>query len=150
MYIQPYKKGKSVRVMVWAAIWRKNRSDLVRLERDFEAKKAGLYCKVLYSFVGRNAAYYLGTRPFMHDNAPINSAKNVTKLLQDNAIPSMEWLPYSPGLNPIEHTWYPLKEGIYDLDPAIETCKGSNDKKEILWEALEQSWTLISQIFKML
>jgi hypothetical protein len=41
--------------------------------------------------------------------------------------------------------WFLLKDGVYDLDPAIKNCKGSTDKKESLWEALEQSWTLISQ-----
>ena len=44
-YIQPYGKGKGIRVMVWASIWGPNRSDLVRLERDFESKKHGYTSK---------------------------------------------------------------------------------------------------------
>jgi transposase len=145
-YIEPYKKGKSVWVTVWAAIWRKNRSDLVRLERDFEAKKQGYTTKSYIALLDEMMpTIWEPGLTFMHGNAPNHSAKKVTIWLQDNAIPSMEWPPYSPDLNLIEHMWFPLKEGVYDLDPAIENCKGLNDKEEILGEALEQSWTLISQ-----
>jgi hypothetical protein len=103
-YIEPYKKGKSVRIMVWAAIWGKNRSDLVRLERDFEAKKQGYTATSYIALLDKvMPTIWEPGLTFMHDNAPIHSAKKVTKWLQDNAIPSMEWPPYSPDLNPIEH-----------------------------------------------
>ena len=39
--IQTYEKGKEVKVMLWGAFWRKGRSDLYKLARDFEAKKMG-------------------------------------------------------------------------------------------------------------
>ncbi|THC88491.1 hypothetical protein EYZ11_012060 [Aspergillus tanneri] len=78
-YIQPYKKGKGVRVMVWAAIWGKKRSDLVRLERDFEAKKNGYtansYLALLEELL---PSIWEPGLIFMHDNARIHSAKKVT------------------------------------------------------------------------
>ncbi|THC88494.1 hypothetical protein EYZ11_012063 [Aspergillus tanneri] len=42
--------------------------------------------------------------------------------------------------------WFPLKEGVFDVNPNIEYCKGANEKKEdILWDALEQSWSQIRE-----
>ena len=39
--IQPVPKGKGVSVMVWAAFWGDDRSDLYKLARDFAVKKMG-------------------------------------------------------------------------------------------------------------
>jgi transposase len=59
----------------------------------------------------------------------------------------MEWPPYSPDLYPIEHMWFPLKEGVYDVTPDIENRQGPDEKKgDFLWEALEQSWGSIRRI----
>jgi hypothetical protein len=62
--------------MVWAAIWGKNRSDLLQLERDFESKKhdyaATSYIEILEEIV------HTICEPdmiFMQDNAPIHKAK---------------------------------------------------------------------------
>jgi transposase len=46
-YVQPIKKGKGVRIMVWAAICGNSRSDLLQLAPDFESKKQG-YSSVSY------------------------------------------------------------------------------------------------------
>jgi transposase len=40
---------------------------------------------------------------FMQNNAHIHTAKKVKKWFEDEGIPVMEWPPYSPDLNPIEH-----------------------------------------------
>jgi hypothetical protein len=57
-FIQPVKKGKGIRVMIWAAIWGENRSDLIRLDCDFESKKHG-YSAHSYLCFERDTAYYL-------------------------------------------------------------------------------------------
>jgi hypothetical protein len=75
-YIESYNKGKSVQVMVWAAIWGKDRSDLVRLVRDFEAKKQGYTTKAYIALLDEMMPT-IGEPclTLMHDNAPIHSAK---------------------------------------------------------------------------
>ena len=49
---------------------------------------------------------------FMQDNAPIHTAKKVSKWFEDHGIPVLDWAPYSPDLNPIEHVWARIKEWI--------------------------------------
>jgi hypothetical protein len=40
-YVQTYKAGKDISIMVWACFWDRGRSDLYILDRDFESKKHG-------------------------------------------------------------------------------------------------------------
>jgi transposase len=40
---------------------------------------------------------------FMQDNAPIHTAHIIKDWLEEMAIEVLEWPPYSPDLNPIEH-----------------------------------------------
>jgi len=42
----------------------------------------------------------------------------------------MKWAPYSPNLNPIEHCWFPLKEGVYNVCPLLDKYKGEAYIKE--------------------
>ena len=102
--IQPFPKGKGVSVMVWAAFWGEGRSDLYRLARDFEAKKMGYsansYIKVLEDNL---LSHWEPGLIFMQNNAPIHTAKQVTKWFENNGIIVIDWPPYSPDLNPIEH-----------------------------------------------
>jgi hypothetical protein len=39
--IQPYMKGKDISVMIWGAICRDSRSDVVIMDRDPDSEKSG-------------------------------------------------------------------------------------------------------------
>ena len=78
--IQPYAKGKEVKVMVWGAFWRKGRSNLYKLARNFEAKKirysANSYLELLNdNLLGIWEPGFI----IMQDNAPTHTVKKVKK-----------------------------------------------------------------------
>ena len=81
----------------------------------------------------------------MQDNAPIHTAKIITKFLQENGVKVLKWPPYSPDLNLIEHLWFILKEMVYRVNPDIEKLTGEEEIKEALGTALIEAWELIPE-----
>jgi transposase len=55
----------------------------------------------------------------------------------------MEWPPYSPDLNPIEHMWWELKKIVHKLHPELATMGHSEDDWKALQDALKEAWLLI-------
>ena len=107
--------------MVSAAFWGDGqRSDLLILERDFESKKHGYtansYLALLEDLVVPN---YTDDLIFMQDNAPIHTAKKVKEWFEERGIRVTDWPPYSPDLNPIEHTWKRLKDMVSRMFPEL-------------------------------
>src|ERR1700740_3167756 len=106
--------------MVWAAIWGSQRSDLIVMEQDATAKKDGYsatsYLKVLDETM---STCWQPGMIFMQDNAPIHTAKRVVNWFELAGIPLLEWPPYSPDLNPIEHCWAFLKQWLVDNRPDL-------------------------------
>jgi len=146
--IEPTPKGKGVSVMVWAAFsGAGGRSELIILDRDFESKKHGYsansYIDVLEEAIPTlwEPGFY-----FMQDNAPIHKAKKTMKWFEDRGILLLEWPPYSPDLNPIEHIWYELKKLVYEVNPDIDSLSGSEEMvREELGKALKEAWDRIPQ-----
>ena len=145
--ISPYKKRQRNLCMVWGAIWGSSCSDITFLERDPTSKRNG-YSGRSYLTILEQALptiWETGLR-FMQDNAPIHASPLAKNWLSDNAIPVLEWPPYSPDLNPIEHAWARLKETVNALDPGLEEYGGGEEAlKERLASLLEQAWLEISQ-----
>ncbi|GFW37009.1 transposable element Tcb1 transposase [Trichonephila clavipes] len=75
---------------------------------------------------------------FMDDNARPHRANIVDECLQSEDISRMDWLAYSPDLNPIEHVWYMLGRRITARQPT-PTCLPE------LRRALLDEWCIISQ-----
>ena len=76
--IQVILKGKNIKVMVWAAFWGGEISDLYLLERDWEAKKMGYSANSYINILKENLIqFYQPGQIFIQDNAPIHTTKKV-------------------------------------------------------------------------
>lgn len=49
---------------------------------------------------------------FMQDNAPSHVAARTMEEFEERSIAPIDWPPYSPDLNPIEHVWKMMKDKI--------------------------------------
>jgi hypothetical protein len=104
---------------------------------------AASYLKILEENI---FAIYSPELTLMQDNAPIHTAQIVKKWLEDNSISTMDWPPYSPDLNLIEHARSRLKEMIYRLDPNIENYQGSMEEiKDHFSDLIERAWEALGQ-----
>ena len=80
---------------------------------------------------------------FQHDNAPIHTAQDVKDWLEQHGIHVLEWPPYSPDLNPIEHIWWALKKKVLELHPELEhQGKGAQALSNLI-DACKEAWQLI-------
>jgi len=143
--ICPYKKGKDISVMIWGAIYGNGRSDVVIMERDPAADKSGYtansYLTVLNDQIPRT---WQPEMIFMQDNAPIHAAKKIREWFTNQAIPVMDWPPYSPDLNPIEHLWAQLKQWINDNHPELNEMGKSEQAYQQLFAAILEGWDAIA------
>ena len=82
---------------------------------------------------------------FMQDNAPIHTAKKVAKWFEDHGIPLLDWAPYSPDLNPIEHVWARMKQWIHEHFPELKDMGESQEAYDALARAIVEAWEAIPQ-----
>ena len=61
----------------------------------------------------------------------------------DHGIWTLEWPPYSPDLNPIEHLWWALKKLVLKLHPELITMGNSKSDWKALCKALKKAWRKI-------
>lgn len=61
-------------------------------------------------------------------------------------MPSIDWPPYSPDLNPIEHGWAKLKEMIDRLDPDLDKLESAKGELIAHFEELiHAAWAVLGQ-----
>ena len=101
-------------------IWKGGRSELIIMKRDQAATRKGYtansYQKALTEGL---LPHYDETRHFQQDNARIHTCKSTEEWLQERGISWLEWLAYSPDLNPIEHVWAALKRNMKRMFPNV-------------------------------
>ena len=82
---------------------------------------------------------------FIQDNVRIHIAKKVKKWFEDKGIAVMDWPPYNPDLNPIEHLWAQLKQWIHEHYPKLNEMGANEEAYQRLFEAIREGWEAISQ-----
>ena len=146
--VEPYKKGKDLSTMIWSAFSGKwGRLEAYILERDFDSKKHGYSAKSYIDCLKDNLPQHLEPGLlFMQDNAPIHTARATLKWLEDNNVVVIEWPPYSPDLNPIEHLWKWLKEKLHELYPHLQEVTGPLEEvQDYMERAIRHAWREIDQ-----
>ena len=127
--------------MFWACFWYDGRSELIAMERDPRAPRNG------YSARSYIWALEEGLLPvldedtiYQMDNAPIHTSHETTEWLEIMGIEVIDWPPYSPDLNPIEHLWWALKQKICELHPELEGQGGGQVDRDLFIKAAQEAW----------
>ena len=90
--------------MVWAAIARDKKPDLIFIERNQEAKKKGYSSKSYIKALQEGLLpIYDSEEQFQRDNTKIYLANYTKTWLCENGIRPIPWPVPSPDLNPIEY-----------------------------------------------
>jgi hypothetical protein len=77
-HITTYKKGKDLRIMVWAAFWGNgNRTPLYIMDHDFKSKKNGFSVNSYIEVLDAHVQYITDDMCFIQDNASIHTAQKV-------------------------------------------------------------------------
>ena len=72
----------------------------------------------------------------------------MAKWFKENVVEVINWPPYSPDLNPIEHAWVRLKERLNKRFPDIARMHGSKEEViEELSRAIAICWSEIAPSF---
>jgi len=79
----------------------------------------------------------------MQDNASIHTAYAVRAFLAEHGITTIDWPPYSPDLNPIEHLWWVLKKLVFKHYPQYNNYSRAQEEWEGFCEALKRCWRMI-------
>jgi DDE superfamily endonuclease/Transposase len=141
-HVTTYKKGKDLRVMVWAAFWGSgNRTPLYIMDRDFESKKNGFSANSYIEVLDAHAQYMNDDLVFMQDNASIHTAHKVKDWFREQRVRTTDWPPYSPDLNPIENAWHAMKCLALKMFPEIMNGGGKSEEDiKQVEECLKAAW----------
>ena len=152
--IQGVKKGKDIRVMIWAAFSGHLQSRAVVLQRDPSSTRNRVTANVYLEMLRKELPFLMldDDAVFQQDNAPIHKSRKVLEWFMEAGFKIMDWPPYSPDFNPIEHCWFSLKENVYITFPELLDLRGGRSRIEKeLGEACLAAWdTLKDELFESL
>jgi DDE superfamily endonuclease len=132
--------------MVYACFWYDGRSELIAMERDPLAAKEGYSARsYVWALEDGLMPIYEPLDIYQMDNAPIHASNLVKRWLETHGVWTLDFPPYSPDLNPIEHLWLALKRKVLELYPELEHMGQSKEDLERLIEACKEAWMALDQ-----
>lgn len=120
-------------IFVWGCMTSHGIGYLTKINDGLDAK---LYVEILNDELKATYAYYNLSKSeviFQHDNDPKHTAKLTKAYLEGEKFQVLDWPPYSPDLNPIEHLWIEVKRRLKALPGRIKN-------RDDLWQKLEEVW----------
>jgi tRNA A-37 threonylcarbamoyl transferase component Bud32 len=75
---------------------------------------------------------------FLHDNSTVHGDGRVRSWLFNHGVTVLDFPPYSPDLNAIEHVWVYLKKAVENLHP--KTLEELQDAVHSGWEAIPEEY----------
>jgi len=134
--IREFNRWGGPGVMVWAGITSQYRTPLVVIEGNLNAQR------YVNEVLEPHLVPFMGAHPeigiFQQDNARPHAARLTANFLQAQGIQVMQWMPYSPDLNPIEHLWD-------ELDRRISARRRQPASRQMLIQALQEEWERLPQ-----
>ena len=122
-------KRAKCKVMIWGAIGVNFRSDLHFVTESVTSK---YYVNKVMPIIA-SSLKKIPNGVLMHDNARPHSAAATKSALTARKITALDWPPYSPHLNPIEHLWSTLHRRIAEQAP--ETLSELKAAATECWES---------------
>lgn len=134
--------------MIWAAFWldesgRPGKSDIILMSRGDTAR--GGYSSQSYQDTLEQGLlpHYQPGWIFQQDNAPIHKSSSTKDWLERHGIWTIDWPPFSPDLNPIEHLWYALKHKVNQLHPNLSTMGRSEADIQVFFKVIQEAWAAL-------
>ena len=86
----------------------------------------------------------------MQDNAPAHRARSTIEELTRRGCCPIDWPPYSPDLNPIEHVWQWMKDWITRFYPERMTTAQLQEAVYAAWDAVPEDFleSLVQSMLK--
>ena len=127
--------------MVWAAISKKGKSELVFVEGNLNARAyTEMLANYLIPFIESKYGGENDQAIFQQDNAPAHSALHTKDWFFDNIVPVLDWPAKSPDMNVIENAWTWLVRDVYQGYRQFDYV---DDLKEALidaWDRMPQNY----------
>ena len=107
--------------MIYACFWYNGRSELIAMEKNPLAAKEGYSARsYIWALEEGLIPIYKPLDIYQMDNALIHTLNLVRKWLETHGVWTLDFPPYLPNLNPIEHLWLALKRKILKLYLELE------------------------------